>query len=131
MKRYIKSAYEPTFKGTWSEEDIELWKSIDWKARNYEEYPVENEFDSFITGEVTVYGIEDHGISIPCTFQKVLRANPIYPPYYRILPEDLAAIEDDYPDYALVGPMYDGNKHGEYKVHDRLETQEVYDVLTR
>lgn len=129
MKRYIRSAYEPTFKGTWSEEDIELWKSIDWKARNYEEYPVEDEFDSFITGEVTIYGLDDHGISIPCTFQKVLRANPIYPPYYRILPEDLAAIKDEYPDYALVGPMYDGNKHGGYKVHDRLETQEVYDVL--
>ena len=131
MKRYIKSAYEPTFKGTWSEEDIELWKSIDWKARNYEEYPVEDEFDSFITGNVTVYGIENHGILIPCTFQKVLRANPIYPPYYRVLPEDLDAIRDDYPDYALVGPMYDGNKHDGYKVHDRLETQEVYDVLTR
>lgn len=127
-KSAVKAAWGPTFSDEWSEEDIELWKSIDWKARNYEEYPVEDEFDSFISGDVTIYGIDDHGIDIPCTFQKVIRANPIYPPYYRVLPEDLDAIKEDYPDYALVGPSYDGNKYNGYQVHDRVDTQELYDL---
>ena len=104
----------------WTEEDIKLHKSIDWKARNYEEYPVKD--DSF-TSEVVLYGYDEPQYK-KVKFIKYLRANPIYPPYYA--PENRKPFDVR----GYVGPMYDGNTHGNYKIHDRYETQEMYDILT-
>lgn len=98
-------------------EDLELWKSIDWKARNYEEYPVED--DNFV-GKITIYG-EGRPRTETMEFCKYLRSNPIYPPYY-------GPVEDV---RGYVGPMYDGNKYNGYDVHDRFETQATYDMLSR
>lgn len=125
MKRYIKSNYgdyqdyDP--KDGWTEEDIELHKSIDWKARNWMEYPVEG--DSFV-GEVVLYGYDDP-VYEDVEFIKYIRPNPIYPPYYA--PVDKRPFKD-YSGY--VGPMYDGNHHGTYDIHDRFESQAVYDMLS-
>ena len=101
----------------WTEEDIALHKSIDWKERNYRDYEVAE--DSF-KGKVYAYGkdIDDKKLY---TFHKFLRSNPIFPPYY-------AAV--DFEDSSLVGPMYDGRSHKTYGVHDRYETQEMYDRLS-
>ena len=55
------------------------------------------------------------------TMCKYFRANPIYPPYY-------AAVEKPFDN--CVGPMYDGHKAGKVDIHDRYETQEVYDLLS-
>lgn len=101
----------------WTEEDIALHKSIDWKERDYRDYEVAE--DSF-KGKVYAYGkdIDDEKLY---TFHKFLRSNPIFPPYY-------AAV--DFEDSDLVGPMYDGRTHKTYGVHDRYETQEMYDRLS-
>ena len=101
----------------WTEEDIALHKSIDWKERDYRDYEVAE--DSF-KGKVYAYGkdIDDKKLY---TFHKFLRSNPIFPPYY-------AAV--DFEDSGLVGPMYDGRTHKTYGIHDRYETQEVYDRLS-
>jgi rubrerythrin len=101
----------------WTEEDIALHKSIDWKARNYKDYEVAE--DSF-KGKVYAYGkdIDDKKLY---TFHKFIRSNSIFPPYY-------AAV--DFNDNDLLGPMYDGRTHKTYDIHDRYETQEMYDMLS-
>ena len=55
-------------------------------------------------------------------FTKHLRSNPIYPPYYA---------PDEQPFENAVGPMFDGYRVNGYDVHDRYETQEIYDLLSR
>lgn len=103
----------------WTEEDINLHKSIDWKSRNYEEYPVTT--DSF-QGHAVVYGLPEP-ITKNVTMIKYLRPNPIFPPYY-------APKENPFKEYSnVVGPMYDGRKHGSYQIHNRYETQELYDTF--
>ena len=107
----------------WSQQDIELHKSINWESRNYEEYPVPE--DSFM-GRVFFYGDDTQPNKI-VKMIKYLRANPIYPPYYA--PEKA-------PFEGVIGPMYDGRTHQSktgvrYDVHDRYETQDVYDRLSR
>ena len=101
----------------WTEEDIALHKSIDWKERNYRDYEVAE--DSF-KGKVYAYGkdIDDKKLY---TFHKFIRSNSIFPPYYKAV---------DFKDGSLVGPMYDGRTHKTYNVHDRYETQEIYDRLS-
>ena len=103
--------------GEFTEEDIELHKSIDWDARDYEEYPVKD--DTFL-GEAVLY--TDNGSKrAKVTFMKFIRPNPIYPPYYR-------PVHNPFP--RAVGPMYDGQSHGDYDVHNRYESQSVYDALS-
>lgn len=109
--------YDPA---RWEPEDIELHKSIDWKERNWEDFVVED--DSFET-DVMLYGLgKNKNTEKRKTVEvfKTLRANPIYPPYY-------GAIEQPFID--VVGPMFNGNKHGKYSIHDRYETQEHYDSM--
>lgn len=127
MKRYIKTSLEEYFarneykpEDGWTEEDIELHKSIDWEGRNYREYPVPE--DSF-TGEAVLYSMNAKPQYKEVKFIKYIRPNAIYPPYYA--PEDAGNVfeKGSY-------PMYDGRKHGSYDVHDRYETQEVYDLLS-
>lgn len=125
-KSAIKAAWEPAFSDGWSEEDIELWKSIDWKARNYEVYPVDD--DTYL-GTVSIYGIYDFPVRRAARFIKMLRANPIYPPYYSPDPQSESDILNEFSEeYQIVGPMVDGKKYHGYGVANRYETQEVYDL---
>ena len=134
MKRYIKSSYdkhsiygwEPNFEGHWSDEDKQLWCDIDWKARNYEDFPVTD--DTFV-GELKVYGLPGGTKYVPATFVRYIRANPIYEPYYG--PEDTRAANKKFPNGHIVGAMYDGRKHDGYMIMDRCETQDLYDALSR
>lgn len=109
--------------GKWSPEDIELHKSIDWSARNYEEYPVPE--DSFMSMAFIIG--DDKQPDKKVKMIKYIRSNPIYPPYY--------APETE-PFKGVVGPMFDGRTHKSdngmvYNVHDRYETQDVYDMLSK
>lgn len=101
----------------WEPEDIELHKSIDWKARNYEDYPVED--DSF-EGEVVAYRGNGEE-KAQAKFIKYLRANPIFTPYYAPV---------DRPFDNVLSSMFDGRMHGKYMVMDRFESQDVYDRLS-
>lgn len=114
----LDEAWEPTFSDEWKPEDIELWKSIDWKARNYRPYMVE---DDTFEGEVTAYGLPGGKQKATVTFAKELSPNPIYEPVYR---------PTSNPFKGTVGFMYDGHKYDGYHVMDRTETQEVYDRLS-
>ena len=127
MKRVITSsiwgsrdAYSPA--DGWTLEDKELHKSIDWARRNYEEYEIAD--DNFI-GTATLYS-NDGPVRVRTEFVKYLRSNPIYAPYYR--PKDKKPFEG-YSGY--VGPMYDGRRRNGYAIHDRFESQEMYDILSR
>lgn len=103
----------------WNQEDIDLWKSTDWAARNYQDLPVET--DTF-NGVAHAYGL-DNNKDTETTFIKYLRANPVFGPYY-------APKENPYMDYSVLGPMYDGEDQGPYGIHNRYETQELYDRLS-
>ena len=98
-------------------EDLELWKSIDWKARNYEDYPV---LDDNFVGKIYLYGNGNKTENVE--FCKYIRSNPIYPPVYYPVDRRIRG---------YVGPMYDGHKYNGYDIHDRYETQSVYDMLSR
>lgn len=124
MKRYIKCENNMS---DWEPQDIELYNSIDWKARNYEEYMVpEPEFKMY----ASLYTVDDgqHMIYVP--FYKFIRPNgDVYPPYYAPKSNPF-----DYPKFqgegGVVGPMFDGVYHHNYQVHDRYETYELYDYTT-
>lgn len=103
----------------WNEEDIKLHKSIDWKSRYYNDYPV---YDDNFMGTAVKYSENSPEEKAKVKFVKWLRANPIFPPYY----------EPDYDPFADCGaPSYDGNKHNGYMVMDRYDTQELSDMLSR
>lgn len=109
-------AYDPA---QWEPEDIELHKSINWKERNYEDFAVPE--DSFET-EVVAYGLKGGPQRKTVKVVKHLRGeNPIYPPYYRAIQQ---------PFENVVGPMFNGHKHGKYSIHDRYETQEYYNSMS-
>ena len=111
-------SYEPTYDKNdgWTDADIELHKATDWKARNYAELPVPE--DSFMH---TAVAHTDEGTKRKsCKFTKYIRANSIFPPYYK---PETKPFED------VVGPMYDGEDHNGYGIHNRYESQEVYDAL--
>lgn len=126
MKRYIKSSFswKPEFKGTWSEEEKKLWESIDWEARDYEEYPVESDT---IQGRVRFVGT-DYGW-VPAKFVKYIRPNPIYDPYYA--PVEEGKVKQILDQGGIVGPMYDGDSKNGYQIHNRYETAEVYEMLSK
>ena len=107
--------YDP--KEGWTDDDIMLHKSTDWKARNYEDFDTGEQ----IKGTVYIYR-EDGSEQLPnVTFHRFIRSNPIYPPYYKPVRE---------PGMGLVGPMFDGRTHDRCEVLDRYESQEVYDKLS-
>lgn len=113
------------FKGYWTEYDKELWKNVNWEERNFEDYPIEG--DTF-RSNIYIYGLGDV-VTKEVEFQKYLRANPIYPPYYR--PAYTSEMIDFMADNELCYPMYDGRMEGGYKIHDRFETFELNDRLSR
>lgn len=102
----------------WEEEDIEFWNHIDWQKNGYSDFA---RTDDTITAKVTKYSMHNDPETKEVTMCKYFRANPIYPPYY-------AAVEKPFD--KCVGPMYDGHKAGKVDIHDRYETQEVYDLLS-
>ena len=102
----------------WEEEDIKFWNHIDWQKNGYSEFA---RADDTITAKVTKYSMHNDPETKEVTMCKYFRANPIYPPYY-------AAVEKPFD--KCVGPMYDGHKAGKVDIHDRYETQEVYDLLS-
>lgn len=116
---------EPEFSGYWSERDKELWRSINWKERNYTDFPVEDEEPIKATGHFySSNGEETKTIE----FVKYIRSNTIFPPYYGpIMNSELREFmhENNY-----VGPMYDGREIDNYDVHDRFETQDLYNKLS-
>jgi len=116
--------WEPKFEGQWSDAEKELWENTDWKARNFEEVPVSQ--DTF-EGKITIYG-DGPKRTEPVTFRKYICPNTTFPPYYAPA-WDTATQKKMNRMYA--GPMYDGHKHNGYSVHDRLETYELYDQLSR
>lgn len=102
----------------WKPEDVQIHKDTDWGKRNYEELVVpEDNFE----GEAVLYTLDGKYVE-PVKFVKHIRPNPIYPPYY--------APEENPFEVSHVGFMYDGTSHNGYDVHDRAESQEVYDMLS-
>lgn len=116
---------ESNFEGYWSEKDIELWKSIDWKSRNYEEYPVE---DDTIEGIGYFYTLKG-ALNKPITYVKYIRPNPIFPPYYG--PVYTIELLEFMKENHFCYPMYDGHKEGPYNIHDRFESSDLNDLLSR
>ena len=127
MKRLITASYswKPEFEGTWSDEEKELWGSIDWKQRNYEDYIID---DDIIRGEVRFYGIRGPN-TMEVDMVKHIRSNPIYPPYYEA--RETPMLQSIIDRNNLVGPMYDGDTFNGYDIHNRYETYELYDMLSR
>lgn len=114
--------WEPEFKGYWSERDKEIWQNTDWKARDYEELPVEDE----IVRDAYFYSMEGT-IKKPIIFVKYIRPNPIFDPYYGPV---MNAELKEFVRGRYVGAMYDGRSEGKYHIHDRFETQELYNRLS-
>lgn len=126
MKRYIRSARDFS---EFTEADKELWESIDWGARNYEEYEVPE--DNFYR-LVDIHGVGDDVIYQLAKFVKVIRPNPIFPPYYRPSIDNNSGLDHLISRYNLVGPMANGVTTSDgYSIHNRYETQELYDMLSR
>jgi len=110
---------ENDFKG-WQPEDIQLHQKINWKARNYEAYPVS---DTEYEGWVYYYGEHIKGYYKTLEpFVKYINANPIYPPYY--------APVDNTSGKEYTSAMYDGRERDGYKIHDRRESWELYRLLS-
>lgn len=115
----LNEVWEPEFDERWRPEDIELWKSIDWKSRNYKPYLDDSQT---FRGEVVAYGLPGGATTAEVMFAKEISPNPIYPPSW---------VPTTNPFEGTVGFMYDGNTHTDgYKLMDRTETQEVYDMLS-
>ena len=127
MKRYIRSNryqdYNPS--DGWTDEDIQLHKEIDWAGRNYDDYPVDQ--DTYM-GNITLYTYDGRQITKNVEMVKYLRANPIYPPYYA--PRNKQPFEKGFYCKSYTGPMYDGNRHNGYDVHDRFEDYKLYNMLS-
>ena len=104
----------------WTPEDIEKHKNIDWKELNYSDY--EDTSDQF-EYEVVLYDFHNKPERKTVLMSKYYRANSIFPPFY-------APANNEKPFENAVGPMFDGDTRGNYDIHNRYETQEVYDRLS-
>lgn len=111
---------ERDFEGYWSERDKALWKSIDWKARNYEEFPVE---DEAIFEETGYFYSKQGKITKKIKFIKYIRPNQLFDPYYGPIydAELLAFMKQGHYCY----PCFDGRKVGPYKVMDRFDAEDI------
>lgn len=118
---------EPEFKGYWSEHDKEIWQKTDWQARDYEELPVYE--DETFEALASFYGVGVKPIAKKITFVKYIRPNPIFPPYYGPVytVELLEFMKEGHYCY----PCYNGNTWGRYDIHDRFDTGELADMLSR
>lgn len=102
----------------WTPQLIELHKSIDWEARNYEDYEVPN---TEVSGWAYLYS-ENGKAKKNMKYALKLRSNPIYPPYY--------GTREFQPIEGYTNGMYDGHKIGKFEVHDRFETWDLYNRLS-
>jgi len=103
----------------WDPADVELHKNTDWANRNYKELEIPE--DSF-EGEVTLHSYGKDPETKKVTFTKRIRPNAAFTPYY--------AATGDKPFEQGLGPMYNGNKHGSYGIHDRYEDQQTYNMMS-
>jgi len=139
MKRYIKSTYtydpwERADLSEWSDADIEIWNNTDWKARNYETLYV---YDDSFEGTLYIYGLSDRVVKVPATFVKAIEPNTIYSPKY-VIPDWWNS--DIYKrfkkmGYTIYSPSCERSTHVKdgvtYRVADRSDTDELYDMLSR
>ena len=118
LKKVTESSYG-SYDG-WSQEDIDLHKSIDWDANHYRPYDAGDAFED----DVYYYGTNPEDTRVEkAEFHKFINANPIYPPYY-------APVGQTKDDEKYTWSMYDGRKHGNYDKHDRRETYDLYTKLS-
>ena len=115
---------EIEFKGHWSDRERKIWKEIDWKTRNYEELPIEDDTFEGIGYFFTKASKEEKKI----TFVKYIRPNPIYPPYYGSV--YTAELLEFMKNGSYCYPCYDGRDEGHYSIHDRFDTGELADKLS-
>ena len=119
LKKVTESSYG-SYDG-WSQEDIDLHKSIDWDANHYRPYDAGDAFED----DVYYYGTNPEDTRVEkAEFHKFINANPIYPPYY-------APVGQTKNDEKYTWSMYDGRKHGNYDKHDRRETYDLYTSLSK
>lgn len=118
--------WEPEFKGYWTEKDKEIWQSINWSERDYKEFPVEDEEMPEL--EAVFYGIGTKETK-KVTFVKYIRPNPIFPPYYG--PVYNAELLEFMKEGGYCYPCYDGRTWGHYDIHDRFDTGELAERLSR
>lgn len=112
------------FQGYWSDRDKKIWEETDWRARDYKELPVED--DAFLGSG---YFYSSHGVKErTMEFVKYIRPNNIFPPYYG--PIYTSELLEYMKEGGYLSAMYDGNHEGNYDIHDRFETQELYDRLS-
>ena len=113
------------FRGYWCERDKKTWEDTNWAERNYEELPIEED-----TFEGYGYFYDMNGVSKKLmTFIKYIRPNPIYPPYYG--PLYTAELKEYLKKYDFCYPMYDGHDENHVQIHDRFESNELNDMLSR
>ena len=118
LKKVTESSYG-SYDG-WSQEDIDLHKSIDWDANHYRPYDAGDAFED----DVYYYGTNPEDTRVEkAEFHKFINANPIYPPYY-------APVGQTKDDEKYTWSMYDGRKHGNYDKHDRRENYDLYTKLS-
>jgi hypothetical protein len=116
---------EVEFKGYWSDIEKKLWRETDWTARDYEELPVES--DTF-EADAYFYGVGSKETK-KITFIKYIRPNPIFPPYYG--PVYTTELLEFMKNGSYCYPSYDGRTEGQYDIHDRFDTSELADMLSR
>ena len=101
----------------WTPELIDLHKSIDWAARNYEEYEVPG---TEVVRPAHLYGGGGEKIErIPYVLK--VRPNNIFPPYY--------GSKEFQPFEGYTSGMADGRKYDGFDIHDRFETWQMYDMM--
>lgn len=139
MKRYIKSSYtydpwKNADMNEWSDSDIDTWNNTDWKSRNYDSLYV---YEDSFKGTLYIYGLPGGVVTEPVTFVKELRGNTLYSPIY-VVPDWYNS--DIYRKYkakgvTLLSPMVESTTHRgrdgvTYRVADRAETEELYNILS-
>lgn len=116
---------EIEFKGYWSELDKKIWLETDWKSRDYEDLEVEGTEINSNAFFYTENNAEIHNIQ----FIKCIRANSTFPPYYKpVYNKELLDILEN--NKCMRHSMYDGRNYENYHIHDRFETQEIYNLLS-
>lgn len=102
----------------WTPELIDLHKSIDWAARNYEEYEVPG---TEVVRPAHLYGMGSEKIErIPYVLK--VCSNNIFPPYY--------GSKEFQPFEGYTSGMADGRKYDGFDIHDRFETWQMYNMMS-
>ena len=112
---------EIEFNGRWSDREKELWFNTNWKARNYEFLPVENDFIEHIATFQSENGSEKKKL----VFQKVIPANPVFSPKYEavITPE----LDTYMKAHHFLSGMYGEEDYNGYMIMNLFVTQQIYD----